>query len=423
MSADTVERMKRSISRLDWSLLKGSAVITVGMILARGVGFIVSFLQARFFDPMNFGVIQYAVSLAGLLAIGMQPLGQHVIARYVGMGRDKPEELQKTLSNIWFMLIVVFCVSIFLGVPILLVTGKFNSGILVIFFGTSIYYAYWGLARGYLASSRLVIVDVGNNFIQVLLIIWLIGILGMKSTLLAMFIQGLSCFVPLIFLQSFWPLPIIFRRELISKTITKNIFKFSMPVWLSHASYMLYTNVAILFLEHYMGNTTVGIFSLAGTLSILFSFFPTGLSTYLMPKIAGASGLRHRELLVNALGMAMLINISLLVVYFFTAPWLVEKLFGLEYLAVPGLFILMAIVMTMNGTYGIITSVFVGSGRAHEETKSRLMIVLVTVIGCWLLIPKYGILGAAWAMLIGIVSGFGVYGLIYLWGYFHRTRH
>lgn len=422
MIAATDKRVKELISHLDWSLLKGSVIITIGMVVARGVGFVVPFLQARFFAPEDFGIIQYAMSLAALLSIGVQPIGQHVIARYIGMVRnDSTEKLHAILSNVWFVLAISFGSSLLLGSIALLIAGKFSVGVLVIFVGTCIFYTYWGFARAYLAVGRLTFADIGNNLVQVILLLSLVGMLELKSTTLAMLIQGLACLVPLAILQSFWPLDITFDRRLIDKEIAGDILNFSIPIWLSHAGFLLYSNVVIIFLERYMGNAIVGIFSLASTLSLLFSFFPTGLATFLMPKVAEVPRQRHKKLLIHSLTVSTLANIPLLIIYYFIVPWFVERLFGSEYLIVPELFILMAIVMSLNGLHRIATSVFVGSGQSVVETKSRFLIVLATGVGCWLLIPTYGVLGAAWAMLIGVLCGLALYGLN-LWNYFRLVE-
>jgi O-antigen/teichoic acid export membrane protein len=404
---------KKILSGLDWSLFKDSAVLTFGMVLARGVGLIVTMLQARLFDPADFGIIQYAISVAGIISIGLQPFGQHVLSRYVGMLSDKPAQLREYLSNIWGAMGIIFCISLVLAIPVLVYTGGFNLGVLAIFLGTAIYYAYYGLARGYLASGRLVVVDVGNNILQVILILCLIQLLDIRSTLLAMFIQGFACFIPIILLQYFWPLPNTFDRKLLNRNTAKGIFKFSLPIWISHASYMLYTTIAILFLEYFTDTTMVGIFSLATTLSIALAFFPNGLATFLMPKVAGAPDKRHKTLLANALGLTMLSSIVLIVVYYFFAPWLVERLFGRSYLIFPEIFVLMAGVTTLAGAHSVITSVYVGKGRAQEETKSRLVALVATFVGCWLLIPAHGIMGAVWANLLGVVCSLMVYGFVY----------
>jgi len=413
---------KKILSGLDWSLFKDSAILTFGMVLARGLGLLVTMLEARLFEPADFGILQYAISVAGIIAIGVQPFGQHVLSRYVGMLRDKPAQLHEYLSNIWGSMGVIFCVSLALAIPILVYIGDFNLGALAMFRGTCVYYAYYGLARGYLASGRLVSVDVGNNILQIILILCLIQLLNIRSTLLAMFLQGFACFIPIILLQYFWPLPNAFDRKLLNREAAKSIFKFSLPIWVSHASYILYGTIAILFLKYYTDTTTVGIFSLATTLSIALAFFPNALATFLMPKVAGAPGKRHRILLANALGLTMLSSIVLIIAYYFFAPWLVERLFGREYLIFPGIFVLMAGVSTLGGVHSIITSAYVGKGRAEEETKSRLAALAVTFVSCWLLIPTYGIMGAVWASVFGIVCSLMVYGFVYMRDHLQSTQ-
>jgi O-antigen/teichoic acid export membrane protein len=400
------------IAGLDWSLLRGSAVITVGSVLSRGFGFVVTLLLARLFDPSSFGVVQYAISVAGIIAIGLQPLGQHVLPRYVGMFRDKPIQLREYMSNIWGTMGIVTLISLALAVPLLFYTGKLNFGILAIFLGTGLFYAYYGLARGFQAPVRLAAVDVGKNGLQVLLIILLLQFLDIKTTFLAMLIEGLAPILPIVLLQRFWALPNAFEKKLLNRNATKDILKFSVPIWVSHASYILFSATPILFLEHFTDDAMVGIFSLATTMGIALSFFPNGLATLLMPKIAGAPEKRYRTLLVSALGLVTLTNIFLIAIYYFFAPWLVGKLFGQEYLVFPQVFVLMAIVVTFNGAHAILTSAYVGRGRAYEETKSRLIALLATFVSCWLLIPSYGVIGAVCANLIGAVGGLMVYGYV-----------
>ncbi len=402
------------LSGLDWSLFKDSSVLTFGMVLARGFGFLIIMLLARHFEPAEFGLIQYAISVAGIISIGVQPFGQHVLSRYVGMFRDDQVKLREYLSNIWEIMGILFITSLVVAIPFLLGAGKFNFGILAVFFGTSVFYAYYGLARGYLASGRLAAIDVGNNILQIILILLLLQLLDIKSTLLAMLIRGLAPIIPVILLQRFWPLQNAFEKNLVNRNTAETIIKFSLPIWISHASYMLYATIAVLFLEHFTDTTMVGVFSVAATMGIVLSFFPSGLATLLMPKIAGAPDQQYKALLASALGLAMLINIVLVVIYYFFAPWLIETMFGSEYLIFPEIFVLMAVAETFAGAHTIITTAYVGRGRAREETKSRLVAVAATIVSCWLLIPSYGVIGAVWAQLIGAVCSLMIYGFVYM---------
>jgi O-antigen/teichoic acid export membrane protein len=309
---------------------------------------------------------------------------------------------------------VVFCVSLAFSTVLLLSADKFNFGFLAIFLGISVFYAYYGLARGFLASGRLAVVDIGNNILQVVLILVLLQFLDIQSTLLAMLIRGFAPIVPVILLQRFWPLPNAFDSKLVNLETVKTVLKFSLPVWVSHASYMLYATIAILFLEHYTDTTMVGIFSLATTLGIALSFFPSGLATLLMPKIAAKPDKQYRSLLGGALGLVLFSDFVLVALYYFLGPWLVGTVFGSSYLIFPEVFVLMAVVETFAGAHTILTTVYIGRGRTNEEMKSRLIAVLVTFISCWLLIPAYGVVGAVWAKMIGVICGLAVYGYVYV---------
>jgi O-antigen/teichoic acid export membrane protein len=244
----------------------------------------------------------------------------------------------------------------------------------------------------------------------------------MRSTMLAMLIYGFSCLIPLALLQRFSPLPILFDWKLINKKTAIEIGKFSLPIMISHASYMVYMTIAVIFLEQYTSAAIVGIYSLALTLGVMFSFLPTGLATFLMPKISGAPGLQHGKMLLSALGLAMLINIVLLAAYYFLVPMLIGKLFSPDYLVIPEVFVTTGMVMTLMGIHTIVSAVFVGSGRAQDETKSRLVTVMLTALSCWWLIPRFGIMGAVSANLIGIIGGLGIYALIFLLDRFKINR-
>ena len=66
--------------------------------------------------------------------------------------------------------------------------------------------------------------------------------------------------------------------------------------------------------------------------------------------------------------------------------------------------------MILYGVHGLITAVFVGSGKPQIETASRIVELIAIFIGCWFLIPGLGALGAAIALLVGKVLALLAYG-------------
>lgn len=379
------------------------------MVLARAGGFIVSILQARLFSPSEFGEIQYYIALANVIAVGTVPFGQHVLARYISKNLNNRQALRVNLSSAWIILTIVYLGSLILAIPILAITNRLNLGVFLIFSGVTVFYAYWGVARGYLASGKLAVADLGNNLVQILLILLLIQTFNLHTTLTAMAIQGLACLVPLLLLQVYTPLPLNFDARFIQRAASRGILRFSIPIWFSHGCHMLSAALPLIFLEFYQSKEVVGVYSLALTLSLVFSFVPNGIATLLMPRIVTTPREKQTSLLASALVISTLLNGVLLVAYLMAGRWLIERFFGVQYLSSPGVFLLLAVAMILAGMHSLVTALFVGCGRASDETYSRFVAALITGLCCWLLVPGFGALGAALAMVTGISCSLAAY--------------
>lgn len=382
------------------------------MIIARAVGFGVSILQARLFNPTEFGEVQYAITIAGVLAIGTQPFGQHVLARYIGQHRNTPEILRVKLTNAGAILTFVFTGTLIIGTVILKLCNHLEPGIPLIYIGVTIFYAYWGIARGNQAYRQLAIADLANNITQIFLILLVIDYLRIHSTFAAMAIQGLACLLPLFVLQLIFPIQIHLSPTSINLKDSKKILQFSYPIWLSHGCHILFTSLPVIFLEYFRDKHAVGIFNLGITLSLIFSFVPTGIVTLLMPRIAGSSPEKSLKLLKNALVVSGLSNGALFLIYLWAGDWFIQQFFGSQYLPSRFVFITLGIIMILIGLHSLITAAFVGFGRPAEETISRLIGLFATTLSCWIFVPKIGGSGAALAQLIGICLSLAVYGWI-----------
>ena len=127
----TTKGVLTKLQDLDWSLLKGSALISIGTAVARVLGLAYSLVLAAAFPANDYGVIRYAIAVASIVAIGTQPFGQHVFARFVGKHSTDPEKLDSVLSNGFFILPLIFVLTLVIAVPVLYSLGTYNIGILV----------------------------------------------------------------------------------------------------------------------------------------------------------------------------------------------------------------------------------------------------------------------------------------------------
>jgi O-antigen/teichoic acid export membrane protein len=407
--------LRSHLAGLDRTLLKGSVVISIGMLVARGLAFVFYLILARAFAPGEYGEIQYALAIAEIIAIGTQPFGQHVLARFVGIHKESPDELRRFLSNAWTILTGLLVITFALAIPALVFLSLQSLGVLVVVAGTSIFYAYWGLARGFLASGRLVVAYLASNLLQLILTFWFIQVLGIKSVPLALVIYGGSYLLPLLLLQIVRPLFSSFDRRLVSWNDIKPILRFSLPIWLSHAMYMLSLTIDILLLRNLSDAETLGQYALAKNISVLFFFVPSGISTVLMPRVASLPEKQHKKLLIQSLALAVLINLGILAALLLFGAQIVSRLFGAEYLSSPATVLALSAGMIVFGIHAIISSVQVGKGFANRETISRFIILLTFALVGWSLIPLYGALGAAISVLAGGISGIAAYGILFFW--------
>ncbi|MBK9750984.1 MAG: oligosaccharide flippase family protein [Chloroflexi bacterium] len=396
-------------------LIKCSTIISVGVALARVLGFGFSLVLARLLSPDDYGFIQYSLTLAGLVTLLTMPFGQHVLARYVGNVKDQPRELDEFLATAWIILIGLVAVTLVIAVPVLLLAGRLSVGVLVVFLGFTLHYSYFGLARGFMASWRLMAAYLGSNVVQIIAIVIVYVVLGERGPMPALIIYGASYLLPIGLLQLMQPFPVRFRWFLPDRAYVRRILKFSAPVWVSHAAYIFYAGIDILLLERFLGTGAVGLYALTKTLTMLLSFVPTGLTTVLLPKVAAGQGASHRGLLRNSILISLMINALVLIVMLVAYRPFILYVFGEAYVAPLAVLVMLAFSEIAFGIQGIMSAVVVGAGQPQLETIMRVVVVGVSVVFGFVFIPTLGLTGAALTSLVGAISGIVTYGLASYW--------
>jgi O-antigen/teichoic acid export membrane protein len=410
----SLHAVRRALGALDWNFINGSIALSAGIAVARILGLAFSLVLARALTPQDYGFIQYSITLAGVIAIGTQPFAQHVLARFTSANSQHGERIQEILNAAWIILLVLFAGTLLVAVPLLAALDQFNVGALVIFAGITLFYTYYGLARGFQANFKLLAAYLASNLVQLVAIVFVVYVLGSRTTLPALLIYGLSYLLPLLLLQVFFPLPVSFRLSLPRRDIVADLLQFSIPIWASHACYILYTGIDLLLLERYASNEAVGVYALSKTLSAVFAFIPMGITTILMPKVASSSSQKHYSLLKNTLLWYVAANAIFLVIYALSYNWVVVRMFGPEYAARPDVFLTVAVATIVFGMHGIISSVLVGSNRPRLETLSLVVGLLAAGLVGFVAVPAYGPTGAAMTMLTGAVLALATYGVIAL---------
>lgn len=401
--------MKAVLRRFDANLISGSALLSLGMILARVFGLAFSLVLAAALSPEAFGAVQYGLTAGQILAIGAQPFGQHVLAWFVGRYHRHPERLSQFLSSglciLGGLVALTLLVASFFPSP----SAEVAIGALTVAVGFSAFYAYWGLATGLQSPLRLTAVYLGSNIVQIILTLLLFYGLQVSSPLVALMIYGLSYFVPLALAQWLQPLPVRVGLAWVDRGSAGAMIRFAGPIWVSHACFTLATTLDVLLLQHFCGAAEVGTYTVARTMALVFGFVPTSIAALLMPRIAGASGEGENRSVGMTLALSILVNGAILIVYLLLAPWFVATVFGAEYVTDLATYVLLAVSGMLAGVSSIITAVVVGRGQPDLESFSRLAALFVSAGAGWVLVPLYGTAGAAGAVCASTATALAVY--------------
>lgn len=405
-------KLKQQFRQFDWSFIRGSTLLSVGTALGRLLAMAFWLILARVFVPADYGAVQYAITLGGLIAVATQPFGQYVLARYVGSARENPEQLRSVLANGLFFLGLLTLLSLGLALPALAAVNQLTLHVLLLFAGLTLYYSYWGLATGFMASGRLTAVYVGSNLLQLVAVFLVVQWSDAMSPALAAAIYALSYVPVIVALQARWPLPLALRRSDLRLDTLRELARFSWPIWVSHVSYMLYTAIPILLLEYHLFLDDLGVFSLANTLTAAFTIINYSIATLFLPRIANAAAEQRRPLLLRTLAVVGLLNAVMFAGYLLLVQWVVIGLFGVAYAGDLGTYVFLALATIASGIQLLITAALIGSGNVWLEAAGRMLQCLVVGVVAWWLVPQQAALGAAIAALAGALAALVFYALM-----------
>jgi O-antigen/teichoic acid export membrane protein len=227
--------------------------------------------------------------------------------------------------------------------------------------------------------------------------------IGSDSTLPALLIYGLSYFPMLIAVTLWWPLPIRIRPEVPSRAEVSELARFSFPVVLGQIFYILFTSLDVLYLERFTNEASVGVYALAKQLGMIFILNSMGISTVLMPRIAKAHSDQHRKLTINAFVSYGLLSVVVFVPFVLLYTTAAQIVGGAEYVVGigPEVYAVIAVGLILQGGHSVSEAILMGRSKTSEASLCRFIGMAMMAVSGWLLVPIYGMAGAALAFALG----------------------
>ncbi|WP_420322304.1 flippase [Flagellimonas sp.] len=372
----------------------------VRLVVALSIGVWVT----RYLGPVQFGILSYAQSFVGIFA-ALSSLGlSDIIVRELVKSQERKNVLLgssfglQTLGSTAIMIILVISISIndneALTNKIILILGLLtfvNSFAVITTYFNSIvkskFYAIPGLLG--LAFSSL---------IKVFLIL--------EGYPLIYFVYVLAFDVIFLTIGQIW-----FYRKLghsisdwsFSWSVAKSLLKDAWPLILSGIIVSIYMKIDQVMIKEFMDNADVGYYSAAVRLSEAWYFIPTIICSSLFPAIINAK-IISREMYMARLqklyNLMVLLGVVIIVPVLLLSEWVILLLYGEAYNQSAG-------VLNIH----ILGSVFVFLGVANQKwfVSENFQAYNIICLGLGMitnvvlnifLIPKYGIIGAAYATLI-----------------------
>jgi O-antigen/teichoic acid export membrane protein len=184
----------------------------------------------------------------------------------------------------------------------------------------------------------------------------------------------------------------------------KALMTYSLIAYFSNAVYFLLTRIDFWILEYYKGSEQLGIYALAVRIIQILLLIPTLLSSIILPSVTSdAFNNRSLERILRLLNTLNLVVVMMILVF---AKWVIPLIFGNSFSdsVWPLILLLPGIVFLSAQTF--LASYFAGKGKLKINLYSTLIALVIAVSLDFLLIPAFGVVGAAIASSISYMFCF-----------------
>lgn len=393
----------------------GSAIVRViNMILALGTGIIL----ARLLGPKEYGQYSFILSIIMIISLptraGLPTLLTREVAKYV---QAKNWSLLKGLaraSNIFVLLYAMLATlcSYFLA-PIFiddsLLTVFYISLTLIPLIGFE--QVRMGMLRGFRYITK---AQLPEQVIKPAVILICLGSLGFLATkevntetalTINIIASAIAFLLGLFFLLQAYP------KGLISTTVAYDYSAWSyslVPLSLFAGIRLIDSQIAILFLGVLSTDENVGLFKVAVTGASLIAFGLTAVNMALAPQIArlyhDGELQKLQRLLTLCVRGVMLVTLPVAVIFTLFGDVLISFLFGKEFVSSTTALTILVIGQVINCGVGSVALVLNMIGHERKTVLSAVVAIILNAFFSYILIPQYGINGAAFGYVLSLAS-------------------
>ena len=374
-------------------------------ILSTAVSFLATLYIARNLGPTNFGQLSYATSFIGIFSF-MASLGiDSVLYRELIKYPDRKKEFLGSAFTI--KIVAGFIAAILVSVSaIFWATDDVSKILIIILSGTFIFnsfqiigYEFQARVRSKYPSVIAFIITIILNVLKVIIILSGKGVIYLALILLL---------EPILYAVFYW---FVYEKQIgekisqwtFDKKISITLLKDSWPLIFSSAFALIYSEIDQILIKYMIDARAVGIYDAAVRVAEGWYFVPNIIMVSLFPAIINAK-IYSKEIYQKRLKKIslLLVAIALIIAIPTTifASFIINIFYGSAFMG--GVIILQIYIWSLIGTFlgSLVVNYIIAENYRKMSLFVNLIPMLVNVILDIIWIPKYGIMGPAFATLI-----------------------
>jgi len=368
------------------------------------VSFLISISVARYLGPTNLGIINYSVSLVGLFSfiasLGIDSILYRDLVNY-------PENENKLMGTAFFLRLfgsVLALIGVIVTMIILHGDALTNTIILIVASG---YIFQCFLVIPFYFQAKVISKHLALAMFSAVFILSLLKLLLVLARADIVYFAVVLLIEPVLYMIIYWFIYNQAGRKIFAwrfdKKIAKSMLLISWPLMFTGAFSAIYSRIDQVMLGSLLNSRAVGIYSVAALLSEYWYFVPLGIVSSLVPAIINGkkSGkVIYKKRLRSLLGLVALIGLAAAIFFTIFSDKLIQFFYGSNYIEAANvlkIYIWGGVGMSLGF---VVNQLLIIENRTKMIFVFGLISMLVNVILNIILIPKFGMHGAAVATLI-----------------------
>ena len=390
-------------------IVKNTFWLSVSQIIARGIGFFYFIFLARFLGVADFGVYSFTIAFV----YNFIPVADFGIDRLVlrDMARE-PEKTTYFLRRLLPLRIILAAVAYILLIFFALVFGQSGKQILYLaIFGLALFpFSFSFLLISFLNSREEMKFLAGSNIFLILFT----GVVGTFLVILKFPLTVLFFVYPMAnFLLAGWfwlnskklnlPLGWVIDWVFWKKSLSQS-WAFATILILA----VFYLRLSVIMLNLIKGSIATGLYNSAFKFVEAAILIPQSLTLALFPlssKLIISDKTKLKKIYLKALVILFLLSIPITLIFLFAPQLLVKTVYGSNYLGAVPVFMILGLSFVFFFPNGLAGNIIQNSDKFKRFLPWAVANFLVALLLCLILIPRYSIVGAAWAVIGGEIFG------------------